>query len=99
MLIWWRIQQDDERRLWAERMIDGDPATAKRQHAQDKRFAWADGHNPTVSPLEFYDDQGRTHYVAAGYARETETDRTFRTGTTPTITAVEPDPPADDLPF
>lgn len=109
MLMWWRIQQDDDRRVWAERMLNGDPADAKRHHAQDKKFNWADGHNPTVSPLEFYDDQGRTSYVASGFARETDEDRKFRTGGTPTTTSTQPPtptvppPPAPDtdhdLPF
>ena len=112
MLIWFRTWHDDHRRLWAERLTDGDPATARNNHSRDRRFGWTtpDMHNPTVSPLEFYGDGKPARYVAAGSVRETDDDRRFMTGATPpptpTANAPQTPPPSapaatvdDDLPF
>lgn len=110
MLIWWRIWHDDDRRVHADRILEGDPATAKTKHTADCRFDWAEGLNaPAVSPLEFYSDQHKSHFVAAGKRRDTDTDRNWRRGG-PTPPAPQhdnttPPPPTnlsdddDDLPF
>lgn len=108
MLIWWRTWHDDERRLWADRQMTGDPADGKKQHAADKQFRWIeDGmHAPAISPLEFV-TEGRGQYIAAGFVRETDTDRHYNIGGTPPPATdnqpqTPPTPPRsrhDELPF
>ena len=110
MLYWWRTWHDDHRRLWADRQQHGDPAEAKRQHTADRRFGWvqSDMAAPAVGPLIFTDHTGRDSYIAASQVRETDADRQFNIGATPTPTsapkAADTPPPAapapdDDLPF
>jgi len=109
MLIWWRIWHDDDRRVWADRQLEGDPATAKRKHAADCRFDWVEhGHAPAVSGLEFYSDDQHSHLVAAGTRRDSPADRQWQGATLTPTKPSQPQPPAapdptvtddDDLPF
>ena len=83
--LWFRTWQDDANRLWAERFLAGDPAEAKRHHADDLRFAWArtGDRNPSVSDLTFHNETGSTVIVKEGNQRE-DARQTNGTGVTPT---------------
>ena len=98
MYLWWRTWHDDDRRLWAERFTEGDPATAKQKHREHLSFRWANGLNaPGVTTLDFTDEKGLNKIVAGGAERLSDEDRTWYAALTPTDQpATQPD---DDLPF
>lgn len=78
MYLWWRTWHDDQRRLWAERFVSGDPKEAKQHHSDDLAFRWATNLNaPSVSRLEFTDEKGQTKTVNNGGSRFSEQDRAY----------------------
>ena len=86
MFMWWRTWHDEDRRMWAERFLNGDPKLAKQQHADDLRFRWADGLTaPTVTGLEFTDENGHTRIITGGVVRETPADRAYYVGGAETV--------------
>lgn len=96
MYLWWRMWHDENRKLWVERFVNGDPKTSKQAHADDIRFGWASGLvAPSVSSLEFTDENNHTKTVASGASRNLPQDDAYYART------VEPErPPVDDgLPF
>lgn len=76
--MWWRVWLDDQRRTWAEPFSSGDPAEAKRRHADDLRFEWAAGLKaPLVSDLNFSNEKGDMAVVRDGSRREDAADRAY----------------------
>lgn len=99
MYLWWRTWHDEDRRLWAERFVSGDPATAKKQHKEDLQFGWASALTaPGVSGLEFTDENGKNAMIVGGTSRELTKDRAFATGSPAPKPPDAPDT-SDSLPF